>query len=497
MVRPLSISFAVCCLTWLGVLWWWQRSERSVSEVDLLVYLGLLPLVLLLFLVALRHSWARAAGAAAVAHVSPEAGAESGAAGPKPLLASEELRHASLRLVHAAIMTTGGAHAGDLLQAAADGQPLPVPDGLLLSHLGLPSICARLPDSLLALEPCRSHIDPVIKRVGLENERWQAEQPSERVLRALAALREPLTGSRQWLLDEALRRQEVQALSENNRQRVRLILGCSSTWSVFETTLALRWVEALWAGDDDALGKFYSLEVTLVHGSGEDLWLKADQIAHVQQTRQEAGWLLLTAADSALDQANVNELSVAGRLLHTRPTPGGLVPGEAAATLLIAPPDWTAPADVAALPVRLHRPALLQRGKPIDAAGKVDAEVLRQAIDQATKAARLPIACVAALVCDADQHSPRVNELYGATSEDLPQLDPLDDMRSLAKVTGHTGVASCLLVVACAGEWVRTLARPVLALGLADSRMRLALVIQPDHRQDAATLESAPAHRTS
>jgi hypothetical protein len=174
--------------------------------------------------------------------------------------------------------------------------------------------------------------------------------------------------------------------------------------------------------------------------------------------------------------------------------PGGCMPGEAAATVLIASAAWSASEDSAIAPVLLHRPAVGLRNKPVEAAGKVDAQVLGQVVGHAAAAARLELSQIAALVCDADQHSPRATELYGVSIGDLPQLDPLEDMRVLGKVTGHVGAASCLMVVACAAESARALGKPVLAIGMASSRTRLALIVQP-LQQDAVAGDSAAANR--
>lgn len=495
--RVLMLGLAICCLTWVGVLWWWQRSGRVIAEVDMAVYLGLLPLVLWVLIAALRRAWTRAGALASAQQAAPQAQTTGSAELVGAPSEDERTRHATLRLVHAAFLCTGGAQASDLLQAASDGKPMPVPDKLLVGDAGLPILCARLPDTLLVLEGCRDRLDTLVKRLHREDERRYFGQPGEAVVRALAALQEPLLAQRQWLLDQAMRGFGSDAPQDAELPRVRLMLGCAAHWSLLDQALAQRWVEALWAGDDDATASSYVLQVFVVPGSGEDLWLKADQAAYATHEHAAPAWLLLAAAHGELDQQRIDVLSSAGRLYDSRMAPGGYMPGEAAATVLIAPSNWTVPQDLAFQPVLLHRPALMRRCKPVEAPGKVDSQVARQAVAHAMAAARLPTSQLTALVCDADQHSPRATELYGVTIGDMSQLDPLEDMRVLGKVTGNVGAASCLLVVACASEWARALRKPVLALGMADSHMRLALVIKPDLPEDAAAHESDAANRTS
>ena len=132
----------------------------------------------------------------------------------------------------------------------------------------------------------------------------------------------------------------------------------------------------------------------------------------------------------------------------------------------------------------------MRRDKSIEAAGKVSSELLQQACTQAIAVARLEAGDLKTLVCDADQHSQRSTELFGTTLALLPDLDPTEDMRVLGTVTGHTGAAGTLAVIAAAAAQARSLEAPCAALSLADPFFRLALVARPD-APDAAPSSSA------
>src|SRR5690606_34469720 len=114
-----------------------------------------------------------------------------------------------------------------------------------------------------------------------------------------------------------------------------------------------------------------------------------------------------------------------GRLFHAQQQPRGHMPGEAGAALLLASQDWPLlppdgdDPDLAPL-AWMHRPAIARRGKPIDAAGKVDASILTATVQAAQAASRLDLAELAALVCDGDQHTQRGTELFSVTLELLP-----------------------------------------------------------------------------
>jgi hypothetical protein len=193
--------------------------------------------------------------------------------------------------------------------------------------------------------------------------------------------------------------------------------------------------------------------------------------------------VLVLAAHSDLSEAAVTELEDAGRLFHPQHRPKGHMPSESAAALLLATLAWpTSPAPDTSDDARpiawAHRPALSRRDKSIDAPGKVQSQTLRAVMDAALGASQLLAADLAALIADADQHTPRGTELFGTTLDVLPQLDPNEDMRQLGSVCGGAGVTTPLMVLACASAQSQALDKPVLAASLGDSHDRLAVVMR-------------------
>ena len=138
----------------------------------------------------------------------------------------------------------------------------------------------------------------------------------------------------------------------------------------------------------------------------------------------------------------------------------------------------------------------MRRDKSVDAPGRVSSEMVSQAMTQALAAARLGADAVAALACDADQHSARGAELFGAALALLADLDSVEDMRLLGTVTGAVGAVSALLVVACAAERARAGEKPCLAATLGDAFARLALVALPSP-PPPADASATPAAGTS
>lgn len=499
--RALAFLVAVCCLTWVGVLWWWQRTGHSAEVSDLVLYLGVLPLVVALALLGLRWAWQRGAAGRAAAVAVASGGATPAPAGGADVAdgAEAQARHAVVQLVLAQAHSVAGDQAGDVLEAAAAGKPLPRPDADLTNDDGLPVLCARMADQLLDLETVRAELDALLPAVQQQVADGLAHEPGEQVLRALAALKPPLVAQRDWLLDlhQAQRNAREDGGASIDRlppaQRpplpgLRVLLGWPAHWSAFEQALARAWAERCLLGEQGGqqggLADGYAVAVTSLAGSGEELWLRADQMSH---GAGRSPWLLVAACDSDLSAERVDALAAAQRLYDATTRPGGCVPGEAAAALLLAPADWVPPADLDVATVRLHRPALLRRDKPIESPGRVGHRELAQALEQALAAAQVAAADLGTLVCDADQHSPRSTELYGMAVDALHHLDPVEDMRLLGKVTGHTGTASALLVLAAAAEAVKALQKPALALGVADSHLRMALVLKPAEAPDGTS----------
>lgn len=480
---------AVCCLTWVGVLWWWQRTGHSPEATELLLYLGVLPLVLAASVLGLRWAWQRTG----VAPVAAGAGAVAAAA-DAPMAAEAAARHDVWQVVHLQANSVAGDQVADVLEAAEAGKPLPQPDGELTNDEGLPVLCARMADKSLALDAVRASLEALWPSVQTNAVDAAVLAPGECVVRALAALQPVLAAQCEGLF--AFHQARLNALPDGGAsierlppaQRpplpgLRVLLGWPVHWSASEQALARAWVERGLHAEETDLSRGYTIAVSSLAGSGEDLWLRADQLAHGPG---HSPWMLVLACDSDVDPVRVQALAAAQRLYDATARPGGCVPGEAAAALLLAPADWTPPDSMALQTVLIHRPALMRRDKPVEAPGRVSHQALAQALEQALMAAQIDAVEVAMLVCDADQHSQRSTELYGLAVQALEHLDPVAEMRLLGRITGHTGAASALLVLAAAAEAVKALKKPTLALTLADPHLRMALVLKPPAGREEA-----------
>jgi len=484
-LKPLLLFVLVTFVIWVAILWHWEATHRDMTVSDIVIYLGVLPLCVIALLLALRWAWRGAAKSAAAA-VPAAAGSASGAPAPSP---DDARRHSTVKVLSAHVCSPTGEAASEMLEAALAGKPRPGLDPHLKSDDGLPVMCARI--ASIDTAELDTLLEPVLAAVRKQKPEWMNERAQSHVLRALGALRQPLCqalGDLQPWADRlgappqrAAAPHIASPTAAGPTAMVRTLLGWPTEWSEFERALALGWVRWL-VTEDGATSIPASRFVFDAHAcSGEELWLRADQLLQVLAREAREDVVLLAACHSGIGEEAVAALAQQQRLFSAAQHPKGLMPGEAAAALVLASPHWpSAPDDEGKPPVHLHRPAVQRRDKSIEAAGRASPDCLRDTLVQALSAGRLDAAAVGALVCDADQHTPRSTELFGTTLDLLPHLDPTEDMRLIGIGNGHTGVASALLVVAAAAERARGADTPTVALTLGDAFMRLALLVRPN-----------------
>ncbi len=472
-LHGLALLVAVCCGVWLAVLWRWQARGQEVTAADLAIYLGLLPLLVFGFVLALRWAW-RGAGDRQAAREAAVASPAAPATATPAADSEEALRHARLQLLGAGLLCACADSPAALLAAGQTGQPLPGLDKTLCNAEGLPVMSLRIADlPLPALAELQAPLlQPADGRPPTE--------PAEHVQRAVAALIGPLTQAVQAL-------QPWQALFHDERQPLApgLLLAWPAWWREAEQALATATVRALLASAPLAAivpPACWQVDVPPsadTEARGIALWAEADRhLLRLQRAARPAP-LLIAAAHSELSDEAIARLEQQRRLFSASTQPKGLMPGEAAAALVLAPAHWPAAADATLpAPVQLHRPALRLRDRSIEAPGSVSSQVLDDALQHALAAARLPAAEVAAVVADADNHSARATELFGTLLKTLPQIDPAEHLSMTGAVAGH-GEAGALMVVACAAARVQAEPKPCLALSLGDRQARLALLLRP------------------
>jgi hypothetical protein len=497
-IKGLALLVAVSCLAWISVLWHWRAKAHSPNTGDLLAYLVLLPLAGFGLVLLLRWGWRaaadqREASAAAKAHAASSAAASPKAPPPEPPAPPLQLLRAELHCACAEDIDA-------LLQAAQAGQPLPALDDELRHDDGLPVMSVRIAElpldetkALLASLASKMSGHPVGATAGPDAagtngtdapavgasspaEDAQPEGPElpAHVLRALAALAAPLGKTLQGL-------QPWWPLFEPDRQPelgLDLLLAWPAAWTEADRAQADAWARAQLAAAPLGPIDPARCRVDSLAASGVELWVEAQRRLREQARDGRHRLLLIASAHSDLSDAAVATLARERRLFSPAQHPKGVMPAEGAAALLLAPHDWPAAPDESDPPVQLHPAVVLKRDKSIEAAGSVSSQTLVDALAGAIGLAKLEPVGIAKLVCDADRHSQRGTELFGATLKVLPQLDAAEDLCLTAAVAGH-GNAGALMVVAGAAARAAAEKKPCLGLALGDTHWRLAVVAVP------------------
>jgi hypothetical protein len=484
--KGVALFVVITCGVWIAVLWRWEATSRDMNTPDIVVYLGLLPLTVFALALLLRWAWRGAAlrqAAAATAAVATAGAAASGGATAAVGSGEEARRHATLQLLAAHIVCAAGSSPSEVLAAAKEGKPRPALDPELRDQNGLPVLSARLPD--LDLSDASAALEALLLASRAQRPEWANLALPAHVERALAALHEPLRKTADALAPWHQRFEPAPDAPPHTAppRRVRVLLGLPVGWSEFENDVARSFAAGVLADEARVPIPPACFVVTTLPGSGEDLLLMADRLLQTQASTQAREGrddaLLVAACHSTISAEAVDALEREGTLYSSARQPKGRMPGEAAAALLLASPDWPADPDADAPAQHLHRPTLVLRDKSIDAPGRVDGATALLTMQQALATSRLGAAAIAKLVSDADQHTPRSAELHTSAQELLPQLDSGEDLRLLATVCGGIGGVAPLIVLACAADAAKAADKPCLAVTFGDPLARLALVVLP------------------
>ena len=483
-VKGIALFVLISCGVWVAVLWRWEVTARDMNTRDIVVYLAVLPLTVFGLALLLRWAWRGAAqrsgDAAAAAATAAAAAPPAAAAAPG---ADDARRYATLQLLAAPLVCAAGASAAELQAAAKEGAPRPALDPELRDADGLPVLTARIPG--LDTGALAAPLEASLASTRAQRPEWADLTPPEHVLRALAALQEPLLQALAALAPWGARFEPApdtprgQTPEPGPERHVRVLLGWPADWSAFEQALGLAFATDLIETASGAPIPTACFMLTAHAGSGEELLLHADRLLQTLAREGHDDPLIVAACHSTIGEAAIDALERDGLLFASQKRPKGRMPGEAAAALVLADATWPAAPDADGPVAHLHRPAVLRRDKSVDAPGRVSSELVLQAMTQALAASRLGADAVAALVCDADLHSARGAEWHGGALALTPGLDTNEDMRLLGSVTGAVGAVGALLVVACAAERARAGEKPCLAATLGDAFARLALVALP------------------
>jgi len=487
--KGLGLLVALSCLVWVGVIWHWQSSQRDMSVEDVLVYLGALPLVVFGLVLLARWAVRRAATSAAAGPAAQAALAS--AAAPAAPGADVAARTQAWQLLSAHGHTRLGTVPADWAAAAAAHAPAPGLDDELRDQQGLPVMAARVPD--LELDDVEVELEGPVAAARVQHADLQVGTAFKR---ALALMRAPLAAAVTDLAPWSARLSQTPDGAAS--ARVRVLVAWPLEANALELEAASAWLQQRLAeaGEGLVAPQRWSLVPAAPGGlAGVQLWAQADTLFEAMRRDERQDLVLLLAAHSDVADDVVARLDAAGKLFSAA-RPKGCMPGEAATALLLAPQAWARSSPDDEPPALLHRAAIGQREKPVDGAGRIAHTVLPDLLQQALKASGADAAAIGHVANDADQHTPRGAELFGALVAALPHLDAAEDVLTLGSLTGSLGACGPLLAAAVAAHHATRTGQPGLCLSVADPVWRLALLARPG-MPDAADAAAAVVAQAS
>ena len=506
-LKALGLGLVIATIVWLVTLWQWHNAERDIGMTDIVVQLLVLPALLTLGLLTALWGVQRLRAPATVPAASSSVGEDALDAALSA--EAQAQRDASAWVLAEAVHLPVGTDADTAWSTLQAGGVRPDLDAQLQDLDGLPVFTARVPeieldDWLLAhgelTHPDEGGLPPaVLRALAL------IEAPLHRVLDTLDSLRadmpegeaSPTSSAAQAFTEgEAFGKAHLSGVArpmalaqqvsrEAQRPKVTVRVLWPSHWQEGDREAATAWLQSQcgalldWVATVQAHAPVWQV-APLAHAEG--LWSEIDKhlLRWAREPRPEV--LLILAVDSAIDADRIDHLQAIGELF-TAQHQTGRVPGEGAAALLLAHPQW--PHLSAQMPeaMRLWRPVCGRRDKSADAAGRIGCTTLSDVLTEVLHRSTPPHEGLM-VVSDADHRASRTGELFEALQGVAPELDPLQQVTRVGEACGDLGVARALVptALACA------------ALRASDQAQRVAVAthVQSPHERVVVALSPMP-----
>lgn len=455
-LRSILLLAVVFILVWCLVVFYWRATDANPSPTDLALYLGALPLGLVGSYWLLRKGIERLKRPATPAAAADGQTATAAVEGAAPA-------NFVLELIASAIQVPAGSSGDEVAQALVEPKR-PELHPQFKDGAGLPVLAAQV--EALDTDALADALATLVNDGGPG-----LLFPDER-LRALALI-DPVADELLLAALEAMPPADEPAPVSGRAPppppstalRVQLLLPGS--WPLAARQAAADWLlqKALATGFDATAVAIESLPVTAV----ADVWKTITATGQPPRDTPPVPMTLLLAADSQIGEASVERLGAQGRLLNPR-RQEGLIPGEAAAGVLLTTPALRPP-SLAQNPLpQLHRLAW-QRRNGNATQGKAAASQLGALMQQSLAGVEGAAEKIAAVVSDADHRPSRATALAGAVSAVLPELDPTQKCLSLGVACGDVGIAALLALIAIAAAQSAADGAEVMVIGLGDDTL--------------------------
>lgn len=458
----LAVPVLLLGLTWLVAVIYLQQTGGEVTGQTLLNGFVIAPAVLIACWFGLKGLFSLLSHKpAATASAEPPAQPE---AAPGP--AAEPVQPA-LAILSAEISTAQSYHIDDLLAGLNDNAIRPALSDRFVDENGLPVMVALRED--LDTESVSEFVSQWLLAAA---DTHPAKEDPDRAHRMLALLDAPVAASLDLLASlPAQTAQSSTAGAQAGKRPLLIKIFAERGWE----DLVEAWLRKQFAALD-------GINPGFVRGDPERPELQHDALRVSGAFSSElaripaASMMMLVACDSHGTDAVIERAGYDGKLFSAG-NQNGMIPGEAAAAIVIAPADRVPEGlDVIA---ELQPAAWGRRQKAVDAGGRTDVELMTRLTASLLEKSSLTADAIGAFVSDCDQRSAWNAEAASLISSMLPGLDPVADHLSLGRALGHTGAAASTLALACAAACVRETNQPGLVASLTDPLQRSLALLRP------------------
>lgn len=454
--KVLGGSLLTLAIVWGLVLAWWQSNDYAPGTIDLVLYLGAIPLALIGGYWLLRGfiEHLKAPPPVAKENVQSEID-DDPLSGARARTAAAE-RSFSLCLIDAWLKVPAGASADDVLAVLEAGKP-PEPSAQLTDEDGFPVFVAEVKDldANGMAERLLGEAEPV---------RQFADQPG--VVRALA------------LLDDVLEKAcgQLNALLEQSPEKPALQVFClvPADWHPSHLPALRVWLGNYWPDLDTVRLEIISLPVSSEVAAMHQL---DEVILRVNREASANELFLIVGAVSAVNEQTV-ERWAAGQRLFSAKHQHGRIPGEGAVALLLASPALVQRLDLPAATV-ISRVSHGRRDKRVDVGGRIGGRLIEQLIEGLLDVTALDSTKITAAVSDADHRSGQITEMLEGLGQVFDHLDPIKDCLAVGRGNGSLAPIGSLVALACARARVLADDAPILCLSNQHDFDRAVLLAMP------------------
>ncbi|NMM08666.1 MAG: hypothetical protein HHJ16_00105 [Polaromonas sp.] len=465
LMRVVGIG-TIFLLVWLVVVIYWQNTSRLPSESELVLYLGVVPLVLV------------GAGWGVMKLVSqPQAGpaAPSDATKQTEDLRkhnAEQEREWTLNIVASSLQTSAGTSSSEVLSKLQAGDIDFELDPELKNSEGFPVFSARIAE--LEDSETRAVIAEWQKTSMQPDLQWSESQYRALHLAALSTNELASLASEHPDVQRCLKQKEEGRLKKDDTVLpLRLIGLWPRQWSEAHQSMASAWLKSLIVQYGWPEHRILVQKAKTEQANPISLLDEINVSAHRMQLPTIG---ILVASDSGIQQEYVDALAAKNNLFGGKNTQGSR-PGEAAAGLLFADAEQSKMLGTGQCS-SLHRASWASREKSADEKGRVSADLLGSLVGLAVEISKVEVSKIQLISADNDHRPSRESELAEMVTKTFPDLDAAKDALKAAQACGSLPQITTVAALCIAHQYVINEQLPVLCASLHDPLLRAAVVLR-------------------